>query len=190
MQITRHFNPSKLTQLIGLLVIALSAIMLGLLGGCIGLGAGGLGTTPIKRSMLNVFRAAPFNWICGEVERMAHSLHLKAPPAYVKTPALIPHFSQSIPSSGWTSLVNVLPSRRIASGKTSGSRAQKDAPEAWIPDITTPWDACTRVDIWMSKSPKDATQTPTINDPDASATLVITPPSKRKSGNCTEWLYH
>lgn len=47
---------------------------------------------------------------------------------------------------------------------------------------------CAKIDVWLPKIA--AQQAPTINDPNASVILDITPPPSGKSGNCTVWVYH
>jgi len=175
-----RFKPPKLTQVTfscRLICISLASVI-----GTVGLFGAGLelGMTPENRSMLNVFKAAPLS--SRREVPIVQPLHLKAPPAYVMSGAVMRHPLQSSPSRAWTSPSMLPPFQRTWRGGTIGS----------APAISkaTRWPACTRVDVWMSKSMANAQQTPTINDPNASVTLDTTPPSDSSQGHCTTWVYH
>jgi hypothetical protein len=174
-----YFATSVLTRL--MCSFAVSCIALAL---CIGgkggeAGTGGAGITPNMRSMMNVFRAAPFNCsVCFAIEQ---STHRKAPPPYVTVGAAMLHLSQLIPSSGCKSPAMVPSKRRRPKGGTTGS----------APEITK-LGACARVDVWLPESMRNSStlQTPAINDPNASVTLNIKPPLEGERGDCTVWRYH
>jgi hypothetical protein len=52
-----------------------------------------------------------------------------------------------------------------------------------------PADAgCTKIDVWLPN--KNIATAPTMNDPNATVVLDITPPSKGEESNCTEMHYH
>src|SRR6267154_5631423 len=147
-----HFSPSKAIQVIVCCALTCIAVL------CIWGGGGvtGPGIAPKNWSILNVFQAAPFNWTEAPRGR-AHSIQLKAPPAYVNTDALITHFSQSIPSSAWSSPPMPPPIKRAPKGGTTGSTFSTTKPARW--------DACTSVEVWMSESAKNMQQAPATNDP-------------------------
>jgi hypothetical protein len=174
------FRPSALTRVTLLPALSSSSFFLFLfLGVVLGAGCWGLGNAPSTLSRFIVFSAAPFNSI-GRLARTWALLSRYAPPAYVNRDGASTQPSQLIPSNGWMPPSITPPRIMPRRGGTTGS-----APATTTP----PWPACTHVDVWMSESATNAQQAPTINDPNASATLVITPPSGKKS-NCTEWSYY
>lgn len=177
--VSYFFTPSKLTRV--KLFWAFSSSVALIVGGCFwGCGGGArAGKAPSALSRFIVFRAAPFNSI-GTLRRTWALLNRNAPPAYVNRSAAKTQPSQPIPSNGWTPPKIPPPWSGGPRGGTTGS-----APEM----STFTWPACTRVDVWMSEDAMNAEEAPTINDPNASATLIITPPLKGKS-NCVEWVYH
>jgi hypothetical protein len=177
--ISNHFlNPAKLTKsAVPCVLISIVAVCIGGCGLlCFG---GGLGIAPKNRNMFSVFNAAPFRVTVFDL--IMHFSQLNAPPPYDMTDALIVHPSQSIPSRGWSAPTMSPPIKRTARGGTVGSAAATRRVGCC---------SCARVDVWMNKDVADETQAPTINDPNASATLVISSPSKSFQGNCTRWVYH
>lgn len=168
---THCFSPSRLTKV--KLPWAFSSSASLILGGSIlGFGFGtGLGSAPSARSKFSVLSAAPLSSI-GIFRLNWALLKRNAPPAYVNLSGASKQLSQFIPSKGWTPPATCIRSSFPPRGGTIGSapRNLKRLPCG---------AACTRVDVWMSESARDAQQAPTINDANGSATFVISPPLKK-----------
>ena len=52
--------------------------------------------------------------------------------------------------------------------------------------------SCTIIDVWLPAKPKskNTLEAPSMNDPNASVVLDITPPSGERIEGCTFWRYH
>src|SRR6266403_730119 len=178
-RILYFLTPSKLIKSRGPLCALISSFVLWIAVPGGGTTGEGLGIAPVARNKLNVFNAAPVS----RISTLRGSLEpgrLKSPPPYVKTGVLIVHRSQDIPSKPVTAPLIVSSCPKYCSGGTTGTAAGMEI---------AVWPACTRVDVWMWASARDPNTAPTMNDPNASAVLLITSPSDGAS-NCSEWAYH
>src|SRR5208337_5377884 len=107
---------------------------------------------------------------------------LKAPPPYIKVAFLKVQCSQLSPSNPIVMLPpNVLSALLELRGGTTGTRPLPITVAGTGPDGG---EDCAKVDVWIPTDTIDAQQAPTINDPNASITLDITPSSTRDFGLC------
>jgi hypothetical protein len=108
-----------------------------------------------------------------------------APPLYSRTTSLNMHSLHSMPSS-----CCVTPKKRprakslCCKGGTTGIAYGKPAPAGGV------LDSCAHVDVWLPENTNNVVRAPTMNDPNASVTLDITPPSESPRGDCAIWVYH
>ena len=163
--------------------LRLAFLSIGSLGLICGLGGCAFGqpTNPKDVKNAKVFAAAPLNRILtGGVTVTFSSLY--APPPYLKV--TLTNFSPlvSSPSTGYSVFATVPwpPTTIWRSGGTTGT-----APET----ATKPWanTDCGDVDVWFPQ--KNMTTAPSVNDPNATVTIRISPPLNDDS-NCRTWRYH
>jgi hypothetical protein len=163
-----------LTVLVAVAICGIGACGLGWIGGF------AVRRAPNMRSKVTVFAAAPVSFKRKFFDTDT-SLKLKAPPPYVNDT-----FSNLQPLQDRPSNCCVTPTQsdsvklRLPSGGTLGISPGADTAED-----------CAKVDAWFPASTKNIMEAPTINDPNASVTLDITPPSEDSNGeNCAVWVYH
>jgi hypothetical protein len=150
------------------------------------LGIGGFGGTPLvipskKGSTAIVFAAAPFNTTRIVPENL-QLVKANAPPEYDNVTFSKKHPVQFKPSSSCGTFLSTNPVCDVVIGGTTGTPPSEMA--VWAST------GCSRIDAWFPESMKNALQAPTINDPNASVTLDITPPSGDSRGDCAVWVYH
>jgi hypothetical protein len=152
--------------------------------GLLGFGAGGCwlaarACTKLKNA--TVFAAAPVKFTRTGPENL-NRVNVNAPPPYSRTELVKSQSVQLLPSTIRVKPLTPIFSKFLVMGGTTGT-----------PMPTTRrgglGGSCARVDVWMPESMKNIQQAPTINDPNASVALLITPPSDGLS-NCAEWTYH
>ena len=165
----------------------LALLMIGVFG--LTSGACGFAGHPIIPKVLSnpsVFAAAPTNlsWTGGTT---VESVRLYAPPPYTNVTPLYTLLLERNPSRGTSALRNVLcDDPELPSGGTRGTAACQTSPMSGIWAKAKP--DCRTVEMWFPN--KDMQSAPTTNDPNASVTVRITPPSSGKAGNCTVWKKH
>jgi hypothetical protein len=140
----------------------------------------GSAKAPVSNRNFTVLSAAPRSSTCLDLN--VQPIQEYSPPAYVRTfPANI-HVWQLSPSKDWGAPgpKNAPLTEVVDSGGTLGARS---------PKLITVWakTGCAVIDVWDPN--KYMQQTPNANDPNASVTLDITPPSSPKS-RCTIWKWH
>lgn len=180
MQKTFHFWPYGLTKST-VIVCSLAAILKMGLFGLTGCGLAPEFTESTKANKVIVLAAAPFKTtrIGVEIEALTR---LKAPPEYSNVTFLKTQSLQSNPSSGWMTFINDDEETTLPRNEGNvGSAPSKTIP-LWA-------DAgCTRIDVWFPN--KNITKAPTINDPNATVILDITPPLENKESDCVIYYYH
>jgi hypothetical protein len=130
-----------------------------------------------------VFAAAPKSFSLIDPENLAFS-NLNAPPPYSKVTSSKVFPSVFKPSSATLPCNMLLPMKLGCMGGTDGTAL----------GVTPIWAkaGCTTVDVWLPDN-RSINTAPTINDPNASITLDITPPSRcsqNKDSNCVIYRYH
>jgi hypothetical protein len=132
-----------------------------------------------------VLRAAPTNSTRTGPENVK-SENWKLPPPYLSTAFVKTHLTHSAPSTPKAPPGTAKPKliKCCVIGGTVGAPVPPMIKGAAL------GGSCAEVNVWLSKSARNAMATPSANDRNAIETLDITPPLKGLQGDCSVWVYH
>jgi hypothetical protein len=194
-----YFDPPyglKKSPPIGLLSVVFSILGLSIstCGGALGAEAGHP-TIPKMDINCSVLAAAPTK-VRSNVPSILDAARLKYPPPYMRVESRNVAWRMFMPSSWtiWRSYMS-FSKRARGGGGTFGVYALSSivgpAGGAAGALLWAKATECRTVEVWGLKEPSSAVQsTPSTNDPNATITFRITPPSSGSAGNCSAWKYH
>jgi hypothetical protein len=168
----------------------LAVMILGALGLTCGVALAGQPSNPNACKNCAVFNAAPTNlMLTGNFTFVFAKLY--APPPYSMVKSWSVHPLHDVPSNPRVILLTSTPGWSVIpmTGITTGIAPPfLDTASGDVPVMDWPLvDACANVEVWFPR--KNMLAAPSANDPNASITFVITPPSG-DAGDCGVWKYH
>jgi len=168
----------------------LAVMILGALGLTCGLAFAGQPSNPNDCKNCAVFSAAPINlMLTGNLTFVFTKLY--APPPYSIVKSWSVHPLQDVPSNPSVILLTSTPGWMVTlmTGRTIGiSPSFRDTASGDLPVMDWPLvDPCANVEVWFPS--RNMLAAPSANDPNASVTFVISPPSG-DAGDCGVWKYH
>lgn len=198
---TTYFNPPKPTSWM-VLPLILAGVLIGILGfGSLSQGGEGGAAweaqTLKKVSSLSVLAAAPLSSsLTGSLITTPGRSY--APPPYVSWVLLSEHPKHRRPSSCCAPPVTANPYNvgprlgtiGIASGSEIVDWAAAPGGVGGEGSAANAEERCTTVDMWDPDDIMSAEQAPTMNDPNASVTLDISPPKHKTNSDCVVWRRH
>jgi hypothetical protein len=182
-----YFPEYGLTNVPLIAVFRVALWMTGVLGLVAGgvFGAAAQPIIPRLFSSANVLPAAPMNWRFVSPSNV--ELRSKyAPPPYriVTLRNMLSYTMNPSRSIVWPAIMLPPSSFATVTGGTIGTHRLTRGEAVWAKAKSD----CRKVEIWFPN--KDMQTAPTMNDPTASVTVRITPPSSGGAGNSTVWKKH